>query len=220
MPASPLRIAHRGMPRLMHENTRPSFSAALAAGADGIELDVHATADGVVIVHHDPVVLGMEIRRTRWSDLESLDLASGAGIPTLEEVCRLVSGSAELFIEIKAAGIEGLVVDVLAAHDGPAAIHSFDHVMIGRLAARGVPYRLGLLFDDDVSRAVTAMRGLGALDVWPHHSLTTERLIDEVQAAGGRVIPWTVNELGRARELASWGVDGLCSDDVSLLNGI
>ena len=64
------------------------------------------------------------------------------------------------------------------------------------------------------------MRELGALDVWPHHSLATEQLIDEVQAAGGRVIPWTVNDLDRARELASWGVDGLCSDDISLLNGI
>ena len=138
----------------------------------------------------------------------------------MDEVCTLVGGSAELFVEIKAAGIETLVVDVLAAYDGPAAIHSFDHAMIARLAARGVPYRLGLLFEEDVAEASVAMRALGALDVWPHHSLATERLIDDVQAAGGRVIPWTVNELDRARELASWGVDGLCSDDISLLKGI
>ena len=55
MPDRPLRIAHRGMPRRLRENTLPSFAAALAAGADGIELDVHATSDGVVVVHHDAV---------------------------------------------------------------------------------------------------------------------------------------------------------------------
>src|SRR5690349_17048621 len=58
MPHHPLHIAHRGMPRLARENTLPSFALALEAGADGLELDVHATRDGVVVVHHDAVLSG------------------------------------------------------------------------------------------------------------------------------------------------------------------
>ena len=59
------------MPRRERENTLPSFAAALAAGADGIELDVHCTADGVVVVHHDAFVDGgTEIAKTASGDLQ------------------------------------------------------------------------------------------------------------------------------------------------------
>jgi glycerophosphoryl diester phosphodiesterase len=50
------RIAHRGAKRELPENTIPAFALAFERGADAIELDVHATADGIVIVNHDPVV--------------------------------------------------------------------------------------------------------------------------------------------------------------------
>jgi glycerophosphoryl diester phosphodiesterase len=217
MAALPLRIAHRGMPRRLPENTLPSFAAALAAGAQGIELDVHATADDVVIVHHDPTLRGLEIRRSTWAQLSERDVAPGVRAPTLTEVCRLVNGGAELFVEIKGEGIETQVVDALRDYAGRTAIHSFDHALIGRLAQRGVPYRLGILFEDDATDAPHAMRQHGALDVWPHYSLVTETLIGEVHSAGGRVIPWTVNDRAQARRLASLGVDGLCTDDVEAL---
>src|SRR3954447_25467665 len=109
MHRSPLRIAHRGMPRRKPENTLPAFAAALAAGAQGIELDVHATADGVVVVHHDPVTRdGVEIAAARWSDLNRNDApgSPGAVIPSLDAVCDLVTRRAELFVEIKGEGIE------------------------------------------------------------------------------------------------------------------
>ncbi|MDB4884255.1 MAG: glycerophosphoryl diester phosphodiesterase [Gemmatimonadetes bacterium] len=220
MSAPPLRIAHRGMPRRLRENTLPSFAAAIAAGAQGIELDVHATADDVVVVHHDAILRGSEIRRTQWSALSARELAAGVRAPTLREVCQLVSGSVELFVEVKGAGIEVLVVEAMKDYEGTAAIHSFDHAMIGRLARLDVPHRLGLLFEDDATHARNSMRELGALDVWPHHSLVTERLIDDVHAAGGRVIPWTVNDAVLARGLASLGVDGLCTDDVTILDAV
>ena len=144
----PLRIAHRGMPRRERENTLPSFAAALAAGAQGIELDVHATADGVVVVHHDEATSdGVEIARAPWIDLSPSRRRSGATeIPTLASVCDLVAERAELFVEIKGEGIEEAVTAVLEGRSGTFAIHSFDHATIGRLARARVPYRLGLLF--------------------------------------------------------------------------
>jgi glycerophosphoryl diester phosphodiesterase len=213
-----LRIAHRGMPRRFPENTMPSFEAALAAGADGIELDVHATSDGVVVVHHDARLRGgAEIRRTPWARVREHRVAPHAAVPTLDEVCRLVGERAALFVEIKGAGIEDAVIDVLDGHACDAAIHSFDHEMIGRLAARGGGRRLGLLFDEAPTDACTSLRLHGALDLWPESNLVTERLVRDVHAMDGRVLPWTVNDGATAARLARWGVDGICTDDVAML---
>jgi glycerophosphoryl diester phosphodiesterase len=50
------RIGHRGASKEFRENTLPAFQRAIELGADGVELDVHVTADGVAVVHHDPGV--------------------------------------------------------------------------------------------------------------------------------------------------------------------
>lgn len=212
-----LRIAHRGMPRRIRENTLPGFALALEEGADGIELDVHCTRDGVVVVHHDPALAdGAEIAALSLADLRQREAAPGIPIPMLAEVCALVGDAATLFVEIKGAGIERQVTDVLATHEGDAAIHSFDHATIGRLHASGCPYPLGILFDGAVRNLPGLLDETGATDVWPHFSLVTGSLLQAVHARGGRVITWTVNDLGIARALADAGVDGLCGDDVRI----
>jgi glycerophosphoryl diester phosphodiesterase len=211
------------MPRRERENTLPSFAAALAAGAQGIELDVHATADGVVVVHHDPVTsAGVEIAATRWSDLNPAEGASAgaSGLPSLASVCDLVARRAELFVEIKGEGIEEAVTGVLAGRPGTFAIHSFDHATIGRLARARVPYRLGLLFEDTVDDAVQLLAEYGAADAWPHRSLIDRPMVERIQRSGGRVIAWTVNSVREARRLAAYGVDGICTDDVTLLDAL
>jgi len=218
MTLPPLRIAHLGMPRRERENTLPSFAAALSAGADGIELDVHATADGVVVVHHDPDVAGgAVIARTTWPVLRRSAADRGIEIPTLADVCALVGDSAELFVEIKGAGIERAVVAVLADHRGPSAIHSFDHATIRRLSQADRRLRLGLLFEERVSDVAALLEENGAHDAWPHYTLVDGPLVDAVHGAGGRVIAWTVNERRDVARLTALGVDGLCTDDVSLV---
>ena len=218
MPVAPLRIAHRGMPRRLRENTLPSFAEALVHGAQGIELDVHATADGVVVVHHDAwSAEGLEIARTKWNELRR-DTMDGIAIPTLASVCELVGDRAELFVEIKGAAIEEPVLRVLGGHSGPMAIHGFDHAMIGRIAKLDPTIRLGLLFEEQVADVGAMLAAHGARDAWPHHSLADARMIDEVHALEGRVIVWTVNAPRDVRRVAALGVDGICTDDVTLLN--
>lgn len=206
------------MPRRATENTLPSFAAALEAGADGIELDVHATADGVVVVHHDPALAaGPEIARTRWPELRRAAAAAGLDIPTLADVCELVGERVELFVEIKGAAIEEPVLRVLAGHAGRHAIHSFDHDAIARLAGRGDSPRLGVLFERAVPDVAALLSSHGALDAWPHHSLVDAALVAAVRGAGGRVIAWTANARHDIARLVSLGVDGICSDDVTLI---
>ena len=212
-----LRIAHRGMPRLARENTLASFALALDAGATGIELDVHATADGVVVVHHDAELeTGAPIALLGHAELLRAS-PNGALIPTLGDVRALVRGRAELFVEIKGAGIEGLVAGALAGYHDAYAIHSGDHALIQRLARSGTPYRLGVLHEHQDADALALMAACGALDLWPEKSLVTRTLVTAVQSIGGRIIPWTVNEPRVAQQLVALGVDGICTDDVTLL---
>ena len=220
MTVSPLRIAHRGMPRRVRENTLPSFSAALSAGADGIELDVHATADGVVVVHHDAQMAGgVSIAGTAWPELRAAAEAAGVDIPTLTSVCELVGERAELFVEIKGAEIEREVVAVLREHRGPSAIHSFDHAAIARLARLDGRLRLGLLFEERVPDVAAMLAANGATDAWPHCSVVDASLVEAVHGAGGRVIAWTVNARRDVERLSALGVDGICTDDVTLVGG-
>jgi glycerophosphoryl diester phosphodiesterase len=212
VPPHLLRIAHRGVPPRERENTLASFALALAEGATGIELDVHQTRDGVIVVHHDEVLAdGRAI-----TDCALGELRRGAGpleIPSLTEVFDLVRGTAELFVEIKGAGIEHQVAEVLGRYAGPAAIHSFDHAAIRRLADAQVRWRLGVLTEDGGDDPADLLRRHGALDYWPHEPLVDSAVIRSVHAMGGRVIPWTVNAPQRMRELAALAVDGICTDD-------
>jgi glycerophosphoryl diester phosphodiesterase len=206
------------MPRLARENTLPSFELAMDAGADGLELDVHATADGVVVIHHDPdLSAGPPLAAITLAELRRHEAAPGVPIPTLEELCALVQGRVTLFVELKGAGVERAVLDVLAGYSGPVALHSFDHAMIRRVARLDSGVRLGILFEEAPVRLAQRMAETGALDVWPHWPLTTPDVVNTVHEAGGRVIPWTVNDPSTAQTLASLGVDGLCGDDVRLL---
>ena len=210
----PLRIAHRGMPRLARENTLPSFALALEAGADGIEIDVHATRDGVVVVHHDSAVAeGLSIAAETVAAICS---ATGAALPTLAEVCELVAGRAELFVEIKGTAIERQVLAVMREYDGPYAIHSFDHALIARLHRVDSGVRLGVLIENSTPDVAALMAETGARDVWPHAPLVTGELVTAVHASAGRVIAWTINAAPEAERLTALGVDGLCGDDVRL----
>ena len=206
------------MPRLARENTIPSFELAIDAGADGLELDVHATADGVVVVHHDAELRsGESIAQLTLAQLRRFEAAPGIPIPTLAELCELVAGRATLFVEVKGAGIERPVIDMLSGYEGSTAVHSFDHALIQRMARANPSMRLGILFEEAPREVARSMASTGALDVWPHWSLVTERLVSEVHDAGGRVIPWTVNDQARAEALTALGADALCGDDVRLL---
>ena len=212
---SPSKVAHRGMPRLALENTLPSFALALDAGADGLELDVHATSDGVVVVHHDPTLRdGTVIADTIAADLLHRELAPGVTVPTLAELCLMVGGKAELFVEVKGEDIEAEVLAVLDGYEGAFAIHSFDHALVGRVHGLAPSVRLGVLFEGEIPDIPDLLGRTGARDVWPHWSLVTPELMAIAHGADARVIPWTVNGLAEAQHLAALGVDALCGDDV------
>jgi glycerophosphoryl diester phosphodiesterase len=226
--ARPLLIGHRGAPRERPENTLPSFLRALELQADGIELDVHCTIDRVVVVHHDEIpratppsgrLGGMRIDALTFDELQGFSVRGLALISTLAEALAVIKGRADVFVELKGAGIERETIDVIRASIAPerCAVHSFDHAQVARARVLAPEIRGGILFDRPVADVVSAMRASDALDVWPSREHATEALVRDVQEAGGRVIPWTVNDAAQARTFAAMGVDGLCTDFVPVL---
>ena len=220
-PARFQRVAHRGSPRVHLENTLPGFLLALEHGADAIELDLHVTGDGVVVVHHDPVAQGTEIRQASWAAVQALDLGAGARVPRLDDVMQAVAGRATLYLELKGAGIEAAVLEVAGRHGGSFAVHSFDHGAVERARALAPDVPRGVLLDRGTegapARLQDAVRACQARDVWPHWSLVTPELMLAASEVGARVIAWTVNSADDARRLLALGAEGICTDDVRLL---
>lgn len=214
------------MPRRHRENTLPGFLAATAAGADGWELDVHLTRDGVVVVHHDPVLpaaagglAGATIAEREWGEL-SAAVVGGAGehMPSLDEVLSAAAPPITVYVEVKARGIEQAVLACLARHPTVrTAVHSFDHRVARRIHDADPQVPVGILVDSYLLDAPHALRSAAARDYWPHREMVDAALVGSIHDAGGRVIVWTVNDPAQARALARVGVDALCTDVVDEL---
>src|SRR5215475_11690202 len=128
------RIGHRGAKTELPENTIAAFKRAFERRADAIELDVHATADGMVVVHHDPVLgrefgplSGRPIAELEWSALSRASESAATRIPMLSEVYGIVPPGCTVYVEIKGSGIEALVAQVVSNTRIKSAVHSFDH---------------------------------------------------------------------------------------------
>lgn len=215
------RVAHRGVPSERRENTLDGFLLALDYGADAIELDVHRTRDGEVVVHHDPEVQGLEIARSKWSELRGLDLGGGAAMPRLADVLDAMGDRATIYVELKGRAIEEVVLQVCAEHGHRYALHSFDHDAMARVTRMAPDVARGILIDrntrDPNALMSAAVDRIRPRDVWPHHSLVDEALMQHALALDVRVIVWTVNAVPEARRLVTLGVDGICTDAVQML---
>ncbi|WP_396212960.1 glycerophosphodiester phosphodiesterase [Gemmatimonas sp.] len=218
-PAVPEIIAHRGASRAFRENTLPAFAHALALGVDGIELDVHATSDGVLVVHHDPDLpvgaarCATPIDSMTAAELSAIRHPSGEQVPTLAEVFELVGDRATVYVEVKAAQVERLVAAMLDRFAGVrTAVHAFDHrIPVGVRGLRPAT-PIGLLSASYPLSLPGVLDGSGAEAFWQHADLIDASLVHNAHAAGVRVIAWTVNSAPHARRLAAWGVDALCTD--------
>lgn len=216
-------IAHRGVRDRYPENSLPAFVAALDAGADAIELDVHASRDGVPVVHHDPMLppssesplAGRSIRALDASELATFELTPGVVIPTLEEILTAVTPRARVYIEIKGADIEPAVAGVLAripSAEATCAVHSFDHRIVQRFRAIAPAIPTGILLVGYPVDAVSLLTSAGSRDLWESQEFIDREMVTSIHGAGGRVIAWTSNDPADWERLVSLGVDGICTD--------
>jgi glycerophosphoryl diester phosphodiesterase len=212
----PSVIAHRGASGYEYENSRAAFRRAIMLDADGVELDVHATRDGGIVVHHDPDLPGLgPIAQLPLAAARQVRLRNGETLPVLTEILELV-GNRDVWIEVKSlpASYDQLFLALL--DHGPApqryAIHSFDHRIVHRLGEARPNLRRGILLTAYLRDPVAVMHAVGASTLWQEWQQVDQELVNKVHEAGGAVIAWTVNELGDLDRMVRLGVDGLCGN--------
>jgi glycerophosphoryl diester phosphodiesterase len=217
MAGRPLVLGHRGASAAAPENTVAAFTRARELGADGVELDVRRSADGVLVVHHDPEVprVGL-IASTSYAQLH----AARPEIATLDEALHACRGLV-VNAEVKClpwepdADTDGSVmratIDAVSAHDGMVIVSSFDLAAVDRARAHAPDLATGWLTH---GQQVAAAAEIAALH--GHPWLNPDEVaalyagaggIRAAHAAGVLVSVWTVDDPNAARKLAAAGAD-------------
>ncbi|MFJ8139591.1 glycerophosphodiester phosphodiesterase [Streptomyces sp. NPDC096013] len=212
-----LTIGHRGVMGLEPENTLRSFVAAEQAGLDVIELDLHLSQDGALVVMHDADVdrttdgTGPIAERT-LGELRTLDAGRGERVPVFEEVLDAVGSPIQAEIKDLAAARalaevmhrRGLVerVEVSSFHD--EAIAEISRLVPGVRTAL-IASRFG---PEVVERATEAGAGTVCLNI---RRLTLE-VVEAARKADLRIIGWVVNTQDQLRLVRALGLDGATTD--------
>jgi len=204
----PLLLGHRGARafKSIPENTLPSFDRALADGCDGFEFDLRLTADGQAVVCHDLKLGRLEIARATVQQLPML--------PRLHDVLERYH-KAFLDVELKVPGLERIVIEALRSRSRRFVVSSFLPEVLRTLHAADATIPLGLICETKPQ-----LHGWNLIPinyVIAHRTLPTKDTIGEMQAAGKKVMVWTVNEAAGMKRFVAWGVDGIISDNTTLL---
>ena len=212
----PSIIAHRGASAHETENSLAAFRRAVALGADGIELDIHVSRDGQLLVHHDPDLPGLgPISGLEGTQVRMHRLANGELVPTLGEALAAI-GNRDVWVEVKAleACFDDVLLDGLDHGPVPAryAVHAFDHRIVARLGRRRADLRRGVLLSSYLLDPLAPLLGTGATTLWQEQHLVDGELVERLHAAGCELIAWTVNSAADATRLTALGVDGLCGN--------
>ncbi len=225
-------IAHRGASHLAPENTLAAVDLAWRQGADAVEVDVHLTPDGRIVVIHDETTertagTSLEVAATHSARLRRLDVGrhkhprfAGERIPFLEEVLGTVPLGRQLFVEIKCGPAILPPLAETIAHSGRRSqivLLGFD--LDTMKAAKEMMPQIPACWLCDKRVFVSYGRslverakacGLDGLDV--HWSGVTRRFARAVKAAGLRLYVWTVDDPIQAHRLQALDADGITTN--------
>lgn len=232
----PLAFAHRGGSLEAEENTMPAFDRAVSQGFTHVELDVHATRDGVVVIHHDDTLERMAGDRRAIADLDWVELRritthGGAQVPQLDE---LLSSFPDLFVNIEPKSEQVLepLAKLLHRHD------ALSRIGIGCFNPRRTARMCELLGGNvawspahaGVFRLWLSGWGLPAggfgfpmVQVPTHFNripVVTPRFVEAAHRRGIQVHVWTVDEEAEMERLLDMGVDALMTDRPGLLRAV
>lgn len=211
----PLIIAHRGAPGPRRENTIPGFLVGIARGADWIELDLHQTADGALVVYHDFAIGKKPLALCTLKEAKALaKRLRKIELPTLGEVLEAVPATIGLGVEVKAPHIGRALVSVLAAHRATdrALCSSFHFPTLRSLAELRPRLRTGILTSSRLLDPVGEIRRARAQAIFQEYSLADRDLLRQVHRAGFQFFVWTVNEERDLRRMMKLDVDGIVTD--------
>ncbi len=213
-----LKIGHRGAKGYEPENSLIAFEKAIDLNVDGIELDVHLSSDGELIVIHDKTI----DRTTNGKGFVKNYTASQLkqfGVPTLTEVLDLIDSRCFVNIELKGFGTPKVVVELiqnylLEKNWNPNAflISSFDWNMLEEFHLLNPKTRIGVLTEESISDALAFAKKIKAYSINPNYKLLTKENVALMQKNGFEVYPWTVDSVEDIQKIKSFNVNGIISD--------
>ncbi len=220
-PEEVIAIAHRGDPVGHRENTLPSFAAAVAQGADMLELDLRRTRDGAIVVLHDQSLQRLWGRDASVGDLDLSEVGRlGEGdvrIPTLRQV--LDATAVEIMVDFtRREVVAGALDQVMAADALDRCLFVTGNVEALRLL-RGLSgrARLGLTHNVGTDPPLDLLDELGA-EYWnPMFTLVTSQGVETAHEAGLFVSTWTVDAEDDMARVVAAGVDAVVSNRVAEL---
>ncbi|MFN8391562.1 MAG: glycerophosphodiester phosphodiesterase family protein [Bdellovibrionota bacterium] len=219
-----LIFGHRGAKGTEPENTLRSFTRAIELGVDGIELDVHRSKDGELVVIHDSTLErtttgGGKVSDHTIDELKTLDAGRGEKIPVLAEVLALAAGKVLINVELKgaltaepvAALINEQVESSRASYDD-FIVSSFNHRELLTMRRAHPRIRLGALFYGLPADLESAVAPLRPFSVHPSAEFIDAGFVDEAHKLGLKVFVYTVNEPQTFHSLMHIGADGVFTD--------
>ena len=224
-----LKIGHRGAKGYEPENTLVSFEKAIQMGADGIELDVHLSVDGHLIVIHDETVdrttngKGV-VNQLTLQELKAFRINDTYEIPTLEEVLDLVNQRCFVNIELKNQDTAEKVVKLIEHYisvknwiHAHFIVSSFDWNALQQVRFLNDEIRIGVLTETDLELAISFARFMKAEALHPDFQLLTNEYTAKIQEKGILVFPWTVNETDDIQRIKSFKVNGIITDFLDMV---
>ncbi|WP_328321642.1 glycerophosphodiester phosphodiesterase [Streptomyces sp. NBC_00388] len=199
------------------ENTLRSFRHAEQAGMDAIELDLHLSKDGALVVMHDTDVdrttdgKGAIADRT-LAELRELDAGQGERIPVFEEVLDAVRSPIQA--EIKDAAAARALADVMLRHDlaGRVEVSSFHDEAVREIAALVPDVRTVLIASRWGPDMVARAKAVGAATVALNIRRLTLETVEQAHAEGLKVLGWVVNTQDHLRLVRALDLDGATTD--------
>jgi glycerophosphoryl diester phosphodiesterase len=221
-PLLPQVIAHRGASAYRPENTLPAYELAVAQDADMIEVDLHLTKDGAIVIAHDAELERIgghgEIGDASLAEVRALDAGGGEPVPTLDELLDGFGPRIALNLELKQgsrgayAGLPQATVAAVRARglEGRTLYSSFYDLVLHELRRADPEARIALLLSTRSAEGwVPRARALGAEAVNPERPLVDRALVERAHGEGLAVYVFTVDPLAEMERLLALGVDGL-----------
>jgi len=219
-----LVIAHRGASGYEPENTLRSVEKALELGADMVEVDVHVSRDGYIVVIHDARLERTTngkgyVKDLTLEELKKLDAGLGEQIPTLEEVIQLVKGKARLVVEIKVPGTEKRVLQEIKENllEDEALITSFYHPVIRWVKELNPNVQAGVIIASRPVKPAQLAIDAKANALFPKYTFVDQQMVLVAHKNNLVVYPWTVDTLSEINPLIKMGVDGIVTNKPGIL---
>lgn len=215
-----IRTAHRGFPQVAPGNSARAIETALDIGVDLVEVDLHVSNDGGLVLWHDDEVKsvgGVElvIANSSLAELQALDIGGGQQVITLEDGLKLAEGRTGLMIDLKADGLaESIVNATRQAQFSPVVVCGgyWDTLEEIRHLAPEIGTSLTLTFGWKGTYGLGSLVGINTDAVTVDGRLLSPEFIADLHAQGLAVLAWTIDRPEDMKMLLKHGADGLTSN--------